>query len=307
MMPVGRRGFALAASLWAIAAAGAVIAAAAMHARDAVSAARNRSNATRAQWVAAGCVERALASATDELWPEGTTPQSVAHTWNGLDSALAAHALPACGMAVRPTGLTADVNNLSGPALHRLLQHVGIPSGHISALTDALLDWIDDDDATRPAGAEAGWYAAWKRPRPRNAPLRSIDELRLVRGFEDLDAAQLLLGTEQGRILWPRAETSVLSSLPGMTDEALSVLESRGRGSVDRLSLVGDFPEMSTDARAALAHAAPDLAELTTSVPEAWIIASTVAVGTPPVSVTVRMQVTLGERRLHELGLMIQR
>ena len=53
-------------------------------------------------------------------------------------------------------------------------------------LTDALLDWMDaNDQPTLPAGAEDIYYLTLPAPyRTANKPLQSVDELRLVRGFD---------------------------------------------------------------------------------------------------------------------------
>lgn len=52
------------------------------------------------------------------------------------------------------------------------------------ALSEAVLDWIDPDSDKRPGGAEDVDYLAQQPPyRAANQPLSSIDELRLVRGF----------------------------------------------------------------------------------------------------------------------------
>jgi len=59
-------------------------------------------------------------------------------------------------------------------------------------IADAILDWIDQDDEPREYGAEIESYASLDPPRePRNGPLRSIDELLLVRGV----TPPLLFGT----------------------------------------------------------------------------------------------------------------
>lgn len=50
-------------------------------------------------------------------------------------------------------------------------------------LADAFLDWRDDDDDVRAGGAEFGYYAQVNRY-ARNGPLRSIDELATIRGFD---------------------------------------------------------------------------------------------------------------------------
>jgi len=53
------------------------------------------------------------------------------------------------------------------------------------ALADALIDWRDADDIKLPDGAEAEDYAAaGLSHEPRNAPFARIEELRLVKGFD---------------------------------------------------------------------------------------------------------------------------
>lgn len=50
-------------------------------------------------------------------------------------------------------------------------------------VADAILDWIDEDDTPGEFGAEAGSYASRNPPIvPRNGPVRTIQELELVRG-----------------------------------------------------------------------------------------------------------------------------
>lgn len=67
-----------------------------------------------------------------------------------------------------------------------LLQIIGVAPPGSTALTNALLDWLDADDSPRqPGGAESGWYAQQDPPRrPGNAPLVSVEELLQVRGFD---------------------------------------------------------------------------------------------------------------------------
>lgn len=63
----------------------------------------------------------------------------------------------------------------------RLLQSAGLNPD----LTDALIDWMDQDDSPRPNGAEdSTYYLTLPSPyRAANRPLQTVDELRLVRGF----------------------------------------------------------------------------------------------------------------------------
>lgn len=64
----------------------------------------------------------------------------------------------------------------------RLFEILEIPDPQ--AHVDALIDWIDKDDDPRPAGAEAGYYAAQPgNIECKNAPLDTLDELRVIAGF----------------------------------------------------------------------------------------------------------------------------
>lgn len=63
-------------------------------------------------------------------------------------------------------------------------------------VADAILDWIDADDTAREAGAELSYYQSLPQPyRPRNGPIRSLDELLLVRGV----TAEMLYGVDANR------------------------------------------------------------------------------------------------------------
>ncbi len=53
------------------------------------------------------------------------------------------------------------------------------------ALADALTDWIDPDDTPEAAGAEDAYYLSLNPPYDAtDGPLRSIDELLFIRGFD---------------------------------------------------------------------------------------------------------------------------
>jgi general secretion pathway protein K len=82
------------------------------------------------------------------------------------------------------------INLLADDQVRNLFQTLGASGETLAVRTDSLLDWIDDDDEVRDNGAEAPWYAARGR-RPRNGPLRSMDELALVRGMSPEIVARL--------------------------------------------------------------------------------------------------------------------
>jgi general secretion pathway protein K len=74
-------------------------------------------------------------------------------------------------------------NSVSRTRLERMFDNLGIDKGNVQAI----IDWIDDDlQTTIPDGAEDVYYMNLERPyRSANAPLQSVSELRLIRGFED--------------------------------------------------------------------------------------------------------------------------
>ena len=60
----------------------------------------------------------------------------------------------------------------------------GVPIDKAQALSDAIQDWIDPDDTTRPNGAEIAQYkAAGLSYGPKNAPFDTVSELQQVLGM----------------------------------------------------------------------------------------------------------------------------
>lgn len=70
-------------------------------------------------------------------------------------------------------------------AFRQLLQAYDVPEGEAEALTDALIDWIDDDRRSRDRGAEDSAYIRRDTAhRTSGQLLDSISELRTIIGFE---------------------------------------------------------------------------------------------------------------------------
>ncbi len=118
------------------------------------------------------------------------------------------------------------VEELSYAQFQRLLTVLNIDTG----LADAVVDWIDPDDKTMPMGAERNYYLSEGRT-CKNAPLDSIAELLLVKGF----TRDLLWGTRtskglidyvtclsDGKININTASEEVLRSLDDEMDQALA-------------------------------------------------------------------------------------
>ncbi len=76
-------------------------------------------------------------------------------------------------------------NNAPSPpdigVFQRLLRNVGLDPN----LSEAVVDWLDSDSLTRPGGAEDAEYLTLQPPyRAANQLIQSIEELRLIRGFD---------------------------------------------------------------------------------------------------------------------------
>jgi len=67
------------------------------------------------------------------------------------------------------------------PIAERLFKKLGLQP----ELLDALVDWIDDKDEPRTNGAETSYYQTLRPPyAAKNGPLDTLEELRLVKGFD---------------------------------------------------------------------------------------------------------------------------
>lgn len=77
-----------------------------------------------------------------------------------------------------------NVNTADSELLRQILTTMGVDAGQISDVADSIQDWIDTDDATKPAGAESDVYQGMMPPyNAKNAPIDSIEELQLIKGI----------------------------------------------------------------------------------------------------------------------------
>ncbi len=77
-----------------------------------------------------------------------------------------------------------DINSVTAPFLHQVFLHAPLETKAQIELENAILDWRDDDEITRPFGAEKPEYHTAKlNYAPRNKPFRSLEELQMVRGM----------------------------------------------------------------------------------------------------------------------------
>lgn len=73
------------------------------------------------------------------------------------------------------------INTLAAPQVRTMFALLGASGGQLDQLVDSFLDWRDVDDDARSLGAESRFYAARNR-KPRNGPLRAVDEMGEIRG-----------------------------------------------------------------------------------------------------------------------------
>lgn len=113
-----------------------------------------------------------------------------------------------------------DLNSASDDLLKGLLKSVGLNDEESNILLDAIVDWRDGDDLTRPKGAEVAEYkAAGLKYRPSNAPFETVNELQRVLGMTpDLYANladALTVDSHKTGINAAIAPRKVLLALPG--------------------------------------------------------------------------------------------
>jgi len=148
-----------------------------------------------------------------------------------------------------------NINTADGPLLQQVLSVQGADPNSISVVSDSVLDWIDADDNTRPAGAESDYYLGLNPPYyAKNAPMDSIEGLLLVKGVtpemfkgtppEDAPQHQLGFGHapgqeatyafglrdvftpfSSGKINMLTADDKVLQLIPGLDTAAAQAIE----------------------------------------------------------------------------------
>jgi general secretion pathway protein K len=253
---MNRRGFALLSVLWIITTLAAVAGGSLALARTGAQASRNRILLTRAGWAREACMEILLGQYAQ------SAAQALAEKLDGLVPALDSVDLGRgawCRVTLDDPSSHMNLNLADASQLRAALGN--------DSLVDALLDWRDSDDITRPAGAEGSWYRAHDRVAPRNGPFASVEELGLVRGFDSLAQDRLFTTRGNGAVNLTSAPALVIRAtlqLPEETVAMLMHLRSAGRPvtNVDQLLALAAPP-----ARQALSARYQDLIQRTTFSP----------------------------------------
>ena len=147
-----------------------------------------------------------------------------------------------------------DLNEAGGELLRGLFLAVELSDEEALALSEAILDWRDEDDERRPQGAEVDEYLAAGLKPPANRPFEHLDELRRVLGMSPALYARvapaLTLLSNKAEVNPLMAPPLVLQALPGLGVESIEqYIEVRRRNYADGISppmLVGVDPNLLT-------------------------------------------------------------
>jgi general secretion pathway protein K len=212
-----QRGIALILALWLTVMLTVIASGFAFSMRNEALAARNMISLAQARAAADGAVERTVfelsRAATPETWKRDGAP----HTWKDGDVTLTASATDEAAKI--------DLNTANEVLLRGLFTNVGGADPDLAAhITDAILDWRDADDLTRPNGAEeADYRAAGLKYKPANAPFETVTELARVMGVTPAIYARvadtLTVHSRQAGINPLTASRNVLLALPNATPE----------------------------------------------------------------------------------------
>jgi type II secretory pathway component PulK len=286
---LARGGFVLLAVLWVVVGLASLGLALSLVGRDAVGATQNRVNLARAHWLAEGCVNVVRAVAAEAL----ADREHANAAWRALDELVSSSPIVTglgCELTLKPAGVTMDVNAAGAEQLRRAFMALNVMPLSADSLVDAILDWRDPDDESRPSGAERAWYEEQRRFTPRNGPIQDVRELSRVRGFDQLAGLDSVFGVDGGRVYLAGAPRPVLMALPGFTEELVRrILELRERRALpaDLLTLAG---ALSPSARDSLGARYAEAVAIVTIDPDAWVVTARARDGVSPAIATVEVR-----------------
>ena len=188
---------------------------------------------------------------------------------NGYDSRDEMWAQGVSNYPVEEGAVTIQITDLDGKLdINRLVTSLGNPDVVVQdrfrrlftilglddpdGLTDALIDWIDPDSDPRPHGAEDSYYLDLPHPyQAKNAPLDSLDELALVKGFTPAVIKAIrpyvtVHGSDKINI--NTASAVVLESLASQMDEATAeeIVDRRKEQPFQSIDELKRLPNMDT-------------------------------------------------------------
>ena len=250
-----RRGSALIVALWTILLLSLLVATLTfdMQVEAAVSSAWRRR--VQAEWHArSGVAYAQWLLARYRAWGEGPPPENLdAEPWHMarqlrrfLSVRSARVGLEDAGgfeLTIEPENARRNIHALETADWYEVLYRAGVPEEHWDELIACFLDWTDSDDMHRLLGAEKeDPFYVERGYAPANAPLQTLAELTLVKGFSwelvfggpsPWAEGEILLGIANwltvrgdGRINPAAADRDTLLTIPGLTEaEADAILE----------------------------------------------------------------------------------
>ena len=141
------------------------------------------------------------------------------------------------------------------------------------------------------------WYAARRRPPPRNGPFANARELT---------SFAALLGARSRHVVRHGASAGVAESRAPSCDRGTARVHARGRlarrGTFERgtrpSAICWILPrELSPGARDTLESHYGELVQLSTTIPDAWILTSRGSVGSPPITEAIELRLVLAGAR----------
>lgn len=213
----------------------------ALRARVEYRQAANAGAETRARAAAVAGVEHAVASlgplalARSTPGPAGSAPFALeALTLNSRLARVELAPGVVYGVRIHDVSARLHLNHADEAELRALFMGVGAGYSDADVAAQSILDWRDADELHRARGAE---WDDWYRHQPlafmpRNAPFRSLDELRQVRGMERLfpRVAPFLTVHGAGQVNLNTAPPEVLGTLGGIDGQMISLILNRRTG-----------------------------------------------------------------------------
>jgi general secretion pathway protein K len=149
------------------------------------------------------------------------------------------------------------VNPSSGQVNNGMVQRVAVLFNIIGVspkIIPAIIDWLDPDSVESPGGAEADYYMRLLPPyQPRNGPMPTIGDLRMVRGVDDatfMRLRQFLTVMPEQRVNANTAPPEVLACLePELTSQPRlveEIVQARTLRPFQEVTDVANLPGMGT-------------------------------------------------------------
>ncbi|MHC4337933.1 MAG: hypothetical protein ACYSTG_08325, partial [Planctomycetota bacterium] len=176
---IDNKGLVLVAVLWVIMVLIVIAAAVGRNSRLDMKVCAVRTDEFRCKWTCRAGIERAVAVLNDDL--RGS--DSLTDLWSENDADFNDVRFGECIFTVRVVDEASKLN-VSTASRKQLLRLKD--EGMTEEIADAILDWRDDNDEPRGAGAEGGYYENLRyRYSIRNGPFKTIRELLMVKGITE--------------------------------------------------------------------------------------------------------------------------